>query len=307
MPTGRKSGLEALGAALAAVLLLLATACSSSSALTLEEYAEWCAMPREIDDLSELESGTWSDAAEVFKSLLDEATSINPPEEVRQYHDGTIDAVEALIAIAQQEDPDAAYSLFPLIATLVIVGGIAQEAEKSLSSNARAALEEAGCLEPEGGGDTLTNHGDGQVDRSEIAAIGDRITIERPQSEDRFEMIVRSGPERVGENFHIRYRVAVTVFAVIDEWSYDYTASAWTADQIELVSAPDENGRIYKLAEAPSFGGRPDDSLEGVILVIGGKHDGALYFPAGDAPPETQFVELRYPAGGTRRVVDLSR
>ena len=69
----------------------------------------------------------------------------------------------------------------------------------------------------------------------------------------------------------------------------------------------DENGRIYKLAEAPSFGGRPDDSLEGVILVIGGKHDGALYFPAGDAPPETQFVELRYPTGDTRRVVDLSK
>ena len=78
-------------------------------------------------------------------------------------------------------------------------------------------------------------------------------------------------------------------------------------DQIELVSAPDENGRIYKLTETTSFWDRPDDSLEGVILVIGGTHDGALYFPAGDAPPETQFVELRYPAGGTRRVVDLSR
>ena len=307
MSTSRKSGLEALGAALAAVPLLLAAACSSNSALTLEEYAEWCATPREIGDLSELDSGTWSDAVEAFESLLDETTSINPPEEVRQYHDGSIDAIEAFIAFIEQEDPDALYSTLSLVAIFAIAGGIAEEAEESLSPNARTALEEAGCLDPEGDDDAWTNDGGGQVDRSEVAAIGDRITVERPQSEDRFEMIVRSEPERVGDSFRTRYRVPVTVFAVIDEWSYDYKASVWTVDQIELVSAPDENGRIYKLAEAPSFGDRPKDSLDGVILVIGGKHDGALYFPAGDAPAGTRFVELRYPAGDVRRVVELSR
>lgn len=307
MPAGRKFRLNALSAALAAAPLLLAAACSSDSALTLEEYAAWCATPRETGDLSELDSGTWSDAVEAFKSLLDETTSINPPEEVRQYHDGSIDALEAFIAFMEQEDPDAPYSTFSLVAIFATAGGIAEAAEESLSPNARTALEEAGCLDQESGDNTPTNDDRGQVDRSEVAAIGDRITVERPESEDRFEMIVRSRPERVGDTFRTRYRVPVTVFAVIDEWSYDYTASVWTADQIELVSAPDENGRIYKLVESPSFGDRPKDSLEGVILVIGGKHDGALYFPAGDAPAGTQFVELRYPAGDVRRVVDLSR
>ena len=301
MSTDRKPGLEALGVALAAVLLLLAAACSSNAALTLDEYIAWCVANAENNDLSDRGSITWGEAADILERGLNDARAINPPEEVRQYHDSRIAALQTLAAAAQQEESEEPFNLFTLLGAGLLVVGIFEEAERSLSPNTRAALEEGGCLDPEDGGDSSTNDSSGQVDRSEIATIGDRITVERSQSEDRFEMIVRSEPQRVGDS----YRVHVTVFAVTDEWSYD--GSSWTTDQIELVSAPDENGRIYKLTETTSFWDRPDDSLEGVILVIGGKHDGALYFPAGDAPPETQFVELRYPAGDTRRVVDLSK
>ena len=281
--------------------MVLVAACGGTTALTLDEYIEWCEMPRANDDLSDLDSATWGEATAVFEHWLNEATTLNPPDEVREYHNGSIAAFQALVAVAREEDQDAAYGSFALLGVLLLVRGIVEEAEQSLSANTRAALEAGGCLNSEDADDTSTNDSDGQVDRSEIAAIGDRITVERPQSEDRFEMIVRSRPQRVGDS----YRVRVTVFAIIDEWSYD--TSIWTADQIELVSAPDENGRIYKLTETTSFWDRPEDSLEGVILKFGGKHDGALYFSGGDAPPGTQFVELRYPAGGTKRVVDLSR
>ena len=301
MPAGRKSGLEALGAALAAVLLLLAAACGSSGALTLDEYIAWCVANAENNDLSNRGSITWGEAADILDRGLNDARAINPPEEVRQYHEGRITALQTFTAAAQQEESEEPFNLFTLLGAGLLVVGIFEETERSLSPSTRAALEEGGCLDPEDGGDASTNEGRGQVDRSEIAAIGDRITVERSQSEERFEMIVRSEPQRVGDN----YRVPVTVFAVIDEWSYG--GSSWTTDQIELVSEPDENGRIYKLTEETSFWDRPDDSLEGVILIVGGQHDGALYFPAGDAPPGTQFVELRYPAGDVRRVVDLSR
>ena len=297
-----------LVAAIAAAMAVFIAACSNSGAATLDEYVAWCAEFRtnnEISEIgsqiSEIGSNTWGDYTSALENLLGEVRSIDPPQEVAEYHAGFIAAIQALLAVAQQEDEKEISNPFALLGAGLLLVGIVEEAEQSLSPSTRAALEEGGCLDPEDGGDSSTNDSSGQVDRSEIATIGDRITVERSQSEDRFEMIVRSEPQRVGDS----YRVHVTVFAVTDEWSYD--GSSWTTDQIELVSAPDENGRIYKLTETTSFWDRPDDSLEGVILVIGGTHDGALYFPAGDAPPETQFVELRYPAGGTRRVVDLSR
>lgn len=302
MPAGRRSGLGALGAALAAALLLLAVACSSSNgALTLDEYIAWCVANAENNNLTDSGAITWGEATDILERGLNDARSINPPEEVRQYHDGRTAGLQALTAAAQQEESGEPFNLFTLLGAGLFLVGIIEEAEQSLSPSTRTALEEGGCLDPEVGDDTSTNNGDGQVDRSEIAAIGDRIAVERPQSEDRFEMIIRGRPRRIDDV----YSVPVTVIATVDEWTYE--SSIWTNDQIELVSEPDENGRIYKLTEATSFWDRPDDSLDGVILVIGGQHEGALYFRAGDAPPDTQFVELRYPAGGAKRVVDLSR
>lgn len=280
---------------------MLVVACSGGDdALTLDEYVEWCEAAQSDIDLFEQDQATWGEVADSLESWIDEVGSINPPEEVRRYHEGSLSAIQAYVAVAQQEEREEIFNPFALLGAALLVRGIIEEAEESLSPDTRAALEESGCLSSDDGGDSSVSSSGAQVDRSAVAAMGDRITVERSQSEDRFEMVVRSRPQQVGDS----YRVRVTVFSVIDEWSYD--TSIWTADQIELVSAPDENGRIYKLTETTSFWDRPDDSLEGVILKIGGKHDGALYFSDGDAPPNTQFVELRYPTDGTRRVVDLS-
>ena len=297
-----------LVAAIAAAMAVFIAACSNSGAATLDEYVAWCAEFRtnnEISEIgsqiSEIGSNTWGDYTSALENLLGEVRSIDPPQEVAEYHAGFIAAIQALLAVAQQEDENEISNPFALLGAGLLLVGIVEEAEQSLSPSTRAALEEGGCLDPGDGDDTSTNDGGGQVDRSEIAAIGDRITVERSRSEDRFEMIVRGRPRRIGDV----YSVPVTVVAISDEWTYE--DNAWTDEQIELVSEPDANGRIYKLIETTQFWDRPVGSLEGVILVIGGKHDGALYFPAGDAPPGTQFVELRYPVGDTRRVVDLSR
>ena len=292
------------GIAFVAALLLLATACSGNEPLAFEEYVAWCAEQQESDDLSLPELGpmTWGEATDLLEERLDDLASVDPPEEVEEYHRGSIAAWQAMVAATRAEDESETFNAFTFLAAGLIAAGIAEEARESLSDDARSALQDAGCLSPDDSNDTSSEQSDNtQIDRSVVAMIGDRITVERSRSEDRFEMIVRGRPRRTGDV----YSIPVTVIAIADEWTYEN--SAWTDEQIEMVSEPDENGRIYKLTETTQFWDRPVGSLEGVILVIGGKHDGALYFPAGDAPPGTQFVELRYPAGDVRRVVDLSR
>ena len=292
------------GIAFVAALLLLATACSGNEPLTFEEYVAWCAEQQESDDLSLPELGpmTWGEATDLLEERLDDLTSVDPPEEVEEYHRGSIAAWQAMVAATRAEDESETFNAFTFLAAGLIAAGIAEEARESLSNDARSALQDAGCLSPDDSNDTSSEQSDNtRIDRSVVAVIGDRITVERSRSEDRFEMIVRGRPRRTGDV----YSIPVTVIAIADEWTYEN--SAWTDEQIELVSEPDENGRIYKLTETTQFWDRPVGSLEGVILVVGGQHDGALYFPAGDAPAGTQFVELRYPAGDVRRGVDLSR
>jgi len=283
-------------------MALLSVACSSSSALTLEEYAEWCSRDAAESlgfDTDELEGATWGEVTEVFSRLADEAQSVEPPMQLERYHSGRIQLIQALVAFGQTQDEDELFNVFSLIGIGLVASGIVESAEASLSEEARDVLEEAGCLDSDDG-DIGEQPSSDQIDRTELAAIGDRISVHRAQDDDRFDMVVNGRPTRSGDE----WRLDVTVFAVTDEWTYE--TSIWTNGQIELVSAPDSMGRIYKLTETDFWWEEPDDTLSGVILLSGGQHRGALYF-SGDAPSGVSWIELRYPAGDATKIVDLTR
>ena len=284
----------------ALAISLLWVACSASSALTLEEYAEWCSRDAAESlgfDEEELEGATWGEVTEVFSQLEDEAQSVEPPPELERYHSGQIQLIQALVAFAETQDDDELFNVFSLIGIGLIASGIIGEAEESLSEVAREVLEEAGCLTSDEG---LDEEGLSDVDRDDPALIGERISVHRVQDDDRFDLIVHGPATRSGDD----YRLEVTVFAVTNEWTYE--TSVWTNDQIELVSEPDSMGRIYKISEIDFWWEEPEDTLSGVVLVAGGQHRGALYF-SGEAPANVAWVELRYPAGDTIKVVDLTR
>ena len=289
--------LAAIGPLLVA---LLCVACSASSALTLEEYAEWCSR-----DLAEwgfesedLVGATWGKVTDVFSQLEDDARSVEPPTEVERYHAGQIQLIQAVVAFAQTQDEDELFNVFSLFGIGLVASGIVEQAEASLSDEAREVLEEAGCLDSDEEGDQEESS---NVDRDVPALIGERISVQRQYGNDRFDLVVHGRPTRSGNDF----RLPVTVFAVTDEWTYE--TSIWTNDQIELVSEPGRMGRIYKVSETDSWswGEEPIDTLSGVILIAGGQHRGALYF-RGDAPDDVRWVELRYPAGDVTKVVDLA-
>ena len=278
-------------------LTLLCVACSGSSSLTLDEYAEWCSRDTAESlgiDTEELAGSTWGEVAEVFAQLVDEAQAIEPPEELERYHSGQVQVAQAVLAFAQGQEDDELFNVFSLIGVGLVVSGIVEEAEASLTDQAREVLRAAGCLDSE-------EEAVDQVDRADPALIGDRIAVHRTQSDDRFDLVVLGQPQYDSGY----YRLPVRVFAIEDEWEYD--TSIWSNEQLELVSQPDSTGRIYKITDNILFGDPPEDSLFEVILVAGGTHTGSLYFSADDVPAGTVFVELRYPATSGTKVVDLTK
>ncbi len=233
-----------------------------------------------------------------MNGLLEDVVSINPPAELKAYHNAQVTSIQAYTTVANDKDQDDLFNVFEFLgAGLIVAAGIAEQAKNDLPDKVRAALEEAGCLDDAAQTEQSTSE---QIDRSDPAAIGDRIAVHRRQAEDRFEMIMHERPNFADG----RWRVPVTVYALQDEWSYE--TSHWASDSIELVSEPDRNGRIYKIREADNFWNDPDDSLSGVILIAGGRHRGALYF-AGDAPASVRWVDLRYPTEDGTHIIDLTR
>ena len=287
-------------ALLVATSMVLALGCSGEGTLTLGEYAEWCSRePSKTlgTDGEGLVGLTWGELTEILGGLVEEMQVIEPPEDVRKYHAGQIQVMQAVVGFAQEQDEDELFNLFSLIGIGIVVSGISESAEASLTDQARAVLEEAGCLDSDDSGEGATS----RIDRTNAAVIGDRITVHRMQDDDRFDLVVLGQP-RYSDGY---YRVPVRVFALTNEWAYD--TSIWSNDQLELVSEPDSTGRIYKITDNVIFVDPPNDSLFNVILIAGGSYTGALYFRADDVPAGTKFVELRYPKDDSTNVVDLTR
>ena len=281
---------------LVGLLSAILAGCAGNNKLSLEEYADWCGERSEDDTgLDSLDSLTWGEAAALLDELVEDAIDVVPPEELEEYHDASVTALEAFVAVANDKEPDDPFNPFELLGVGLVIVGTVEEAERNLSARTRDALEAAGCISSDDNEDDA-----GVIDREDPAGIGERISVYRPQANDRFDLIIHGQPTREGDLF----RLEVTVFATAEEWTYD--TSLWTDDGIELISEPDSQGRIYRIREADLLWDEPTDWLKGVFLVAGGQHRGALYF-SGEAPAGTRIVELRYPSGELTRIVELNR
>ena len=73
---------------LAVVLVLVA--CGESRPLTLEEYGDFCTKIDEMrfdDGIKVGESWTWGRLSGAMSRVVDEYKSVNPPPELRDYHE----------------------------------------------------------------------------------------------------------------------------------------------------------------------------------------------------------------------------
>ena len=139
------------GLMLAAALIALVTACSSSS-LTIAEYANLMCGDDAITEVDEsdygLEEGdfpTNGQMVEALEDVRDELKGIDPPGELEDYHRLQVTAMGQLIDALEDEDPDETVlftSLFGVGAMMAVdQTRIAQE----MSDDLLAEMNDNGC------------------------------------------------------------------------------------------------------------------------------------------------------------------
>ena len=75
--------------------LPLLAACDGGERLTLSQYNRWCAR-LDIDDFGGPRDATWGDVADALERMLDEMRSIRAPDELDDYHKGTIKMIDEM-------------------------------------------------------------------------------------------------------------------------------------------------------------------------------------------------------------------
>ena len=140
------------------------------------------------------------------------------------------------------------------------------------------------------------------------AVIGEPVTLQPGWKEPPFAITVRDSPETVDET---TVRVPVRITCVIPRWAYDDVGSIMAFLQ---TAATDDGGPVQWVTEwGDSAHPLREGSFKGVILALGGTHEGFLYFKADDESPrrtvpEQPFVTLEYLDGTEALIkVDLAR
>ena len=110
--------------------------------VTMEEYAAiMCDRPG-------LGSGaTWSDARAYTKANLRDRKGLNPPEEMREWHEGMIEMTELILDALSGHDGDAAFNEMRLILNpdAHAAADVGDAAERSLSLETHRELRRLGC------------------------------------------------------------------------------------------------------------------------------------------------------------------
>ena len=138
----RNAALLALPLTLA---LIVGCSASSSSAMAVREYAEWCVDRDSLAGLDEADLATWGDAADHLADQLAEFRRIDPPPTVAPYHSASTAALELLVAHALDHDPGSEFEPMSLIGAGLTYALPLAEADLSLQT--RQALIATGCLE----------------------------------------------------------------------------------------------------------------------------------------------------------------
>ena len=140
------------------------------------------------------------------------------------------------------------------------------------------------------------------------AVIGEPVTLQPGWKEPPYAITVRDSPETVDET---TVRVPVRITGIIPRWAYDDVGSIIA---FLHTAATDDGGPVQWVTEwGDSTHPLREGSFKGVILALGGTHEGFLYFKADDESPrrtvpEQPFVTLEYLDGTETLIkVDLTR
>ncbi len=133
--------------ALLILAALLVVSCASSERLTLEEYAVFCADGiASAQTLIEPESVTWGDLIELGEPSLERLRSVEPPDELGEFHRASIKVFDLVVGVAKEQPAEGLAN--PLAFGFQAIRSATQlrRAVDDLPDDARRALEEAGCL-----------------------------------------------------------------------------------------------------------------------------------------------------------------
>ena len=135
------------------VLATLASACNSASspdpAMTVEEYAAaTCSLTN-----SEEGEMTWGQFIAASAPVLKEMGRIDPPDEVREYHQVVVAILQAAIAAGEKQDQKAFMNpyLFLSEGPVLLLGMQLNNLEEQMPDDARQVMIKHGCFDEDQG------------------------------------------------------------------------------------------------------------------------------------------------------------
>ena len=130
------------------ILAALAVAsCGSDERLTLDEYAVFCADGiASARTLIEPEAVTWGDLIELGEPSLERLRSVEPPDELGEFHRASIKVLDFVVGVAEEQPRGEIAN--PLAFGFQAIGIATQlrRAVDDLPDDVRRALDDAGCL-----------------------------------------------------------------------------------------------------------------------------------------------------------------
>ena len=152
VPTNRRSGSQSvwklvLGAIGLGLLLLaivgglIEALAPSRTPITLEKYADtFCSG-------SGLSHPTWGQMREFARTRLKELRRVEPPDEVRQYHEATIEGLELMLKAIRYKPSDDPLNEWELLGNPDAMRAVqaAEQADRGLDFDTRVLLMQHGC------------------------------------------------------------------------------------------------------------------------------------------------------------------
>ena len=119
------------------------TAAPASSGMTLNEYAVFCA-ENSADDIAE--DVTYGELSEELGASIAIMESIEPPPEVADFHQGTVDYAKAIKALAESQPKDDVANPFLFLILLPQLEGL-EETMGRIAPEFLQLLDETGCID----------------------------------------------------------------------------------------------------------------------------------------------------------------
>ena len=126
---------------------LVLVACGGSERLTLEQYAQFCAGGvASAAELIEPDQVTWADLVEIGEPSLERLRSVEPPQELADFHRASIKTLDFVVGVASEQPAEEVAN--PLVFGLdaIRIGTQLRRAVEEIPADVRGRLSDAGCL-----------------------------------------------------------------------------------------------------------------------------------------------------------------